>query len=177
MSLKIITSLVVGMLISLNIASAAENNVSAKSVAPKAKSAEAKIDPAALEAAQKLFKTMKMEQIYNKMVDQATINLVARRPVLKKVQKDIRNFYEKYIGWRAIHDDIAKIYAKHFTPKEIEDLIAFYSTPTGQKALRMLPQIMAEGRRIGLQKVLAHGAELQAILIKALQQQQKQSNK
>ncbi len=177
MSLKVITALIFGMLISFNIASAAENNASANSVAPKAKSAEAKVDPATLEATQKLFKTMKMEQIYNKMVDQATKNLVARRPVLKKVEKDIRNFYEKYIGWSAIHDDVAKIYAKYFTAKEINDLIAFYKTPTGQKALRIMPQTMAEGRRIGLQKVLAHGAELQAILIKALQKQQKQSNK
>ncbi|WP_042203726.1 hypothetical protein [Nitratifractor salsuginis] len=34
-----------------------------------------------------------------------------------------------------------------------------------------LPQIMAEGRKIGIRKVMAHGDELKAIVIKALQQQ------
>jgi len=36
------------------------------------------------------------------------------------------------------------IYARHFTAAELRDLTAFYRTPTGQKALRVLPQVMGE---------------------------------
>jgi hypothetical protein len=36
------------------------------------------------------------------------------------------------------------IYARHFTVQELQDLIGFYHTPTGQKALHELPQVTAE---------------------------------
>lgn len=36
-------------------------------------------------------------------------------------------------------------YRKHFTKGDMDALIAFYSGPTGQKVLRELPAVMAEG--------------------------------
>jgi len=35
-------------------------------------------------------------------------------------------------------------YQKHFTKGDIDNLVAFYSSPTGEKVLRELPSIMAE---------------------------------
>jgi hypothetical protein len=35
-------------------------------------------------------------------------------------------------------------YQKHFTKGDIDNLVAFYSTPTGEKLLRDLPAIMAD---------------------------------
>ena len=36
-------------------------------------------------------------------------------------------------------------YQKHFTKGDMDALIAFYSTPTGQKVLQELPAVMGEG--------------------------------
>jgi uncharacterized protein len=36
------------------------------------------------------------------------------------------------------------VYQKHFTKRNVDDLIAFYSSPTGQKMLKEMPGIMAE---------------------------------
>jgi hypothetical protein len=36
------------------------------------------------------------------------------------------------------------IYEKHFTKGDVNALIAFYSSPTGQKMMRELPEIMSE---------------------------------
>jgi hypothetical protein len=36
-------------------------------------------------------------------------------------------------------------YQKHFTKGDMDALIAFYSTPTGQKVLQELPAVTAEG--------------------------------
>ncbi|MBI3705535.1 MAG: DUF2059 domain-containing protein, partial [Rhizobiales bacterium] len=36
------------------------------------------------------------------------------------------------------------IYARHFTVAEMGELVAFYKTPTGAKALRELPKVTAE---------------------------------
>jgi hypothetical protein len=36
------------------------------------------------------------------------------------------------------------IYAKHFTVAELHDMVAFYRTPTGAKALLEMPKVMGE---------------------------------
>ncbi len=38
-------------------------------------------------------------------------------------------------------------YQKHFTKGDMDNLVAFYSTPTGEKVLHELPAIMAEAMR------------------------------
>lgn len=40
--------------------------------------------------------------------------------------------------------DAAKLYERYFTTQEIRDITAFYRTPTGQKSIRVLPQLMPE---------------------------------
>jgi hypothetical protein len=46
--------------------------------------------------------------------------------------------YDELLTWTA------EIYGKRFTTKELGDLIAFYKTPTGRKAARLLPELMGE---------------------------------
>jgi hypothetical protein len=41
-------------------------------------------------------------------------------------------------------DAMFPVYQKHFTKGNIEDLLAFYSTPTGQKVIKELPAITTE---------------------------------
>ena len=41
-------------------------------------------------------------------------------------------------------DAMIPVYQKHFTKGNIDDLLAFYSTPTGQKLLKELPAISTE---------------------------------
>jgi hypothetical protein len=36
------------------------------------------------------------------------------------------------------------VYAKYFSAQELRDMLAFYRTPTGEKSLKVLPQVMAE---------------------------------
>lgn len=50
---------------------------------------------------------------------------------------------------------VVPVYARHFTVEEMESMIAFYRTPTGQKLISKLPVIteesMAVGRRWGME--------------------------
>jgi hypothetical protein len=41
-------------------------------------------------------------------------------------------------------DVMVSVYQKHWTKSDVDNLIAFYSTPTGQKVLTEMPQTMAE---------------------------------
>jgi len=40
--------------------------------------------------------------------------------------------------------DAPSIYARNFTAQELRDMIAFYRTPTGMKALQVMPKVMAD---------------------------------
>jgi hypothetical protein len=46
--------------------------------------------------------------------------------------------------WDEIMQAMAPVYQKHFTKGDIDNLVAFYSSPTGEKLLREMPSIMAE---------------------------------
>jgi hypothetical protein len=47
-------------------------------------------------------------------------------------------------------------YQKHFTKADIDSLIAFYSSPTGQKVLRELPAIMGEAMQATMPIIRQH---------------------
>jgi len=46
-------------------------------------------------------------------------------------------------------DLIVPIYAKHFEQEELEALLAFYESPTGQKMLAKMPEVMQESIEVG----------------------------
>jgi hypothetical protein len=52
-------------------------------------------------------------------------------------------------------NDLMPIYQKHFTKSEIDALIAFYSSPTGQKFLHEMPAVTAEAMQVEYPRIQA----------------------
>ena len=50
----------------------------------------------------------------------------------------------KEMPWEQMLEAEVPIYQKHLTKGDVNALIAFYSSPTGQKMMRELPEIMSE---------------------------------
>src|SRR5262249_50855473 len=51
----------------------------------------------------------------------------------------------RQIDFKKYEEDLSlSLYDKYFTESELQDMIAYYRTPTGQKALRVLPQLTAD---------------------------------
>ena len=46
---------------------------------------------------------------------------------------------------------VVPVYARHFTVEEMESMIAFYRTPTGQKLVSKLPVLTEESMMVGRQ--------------------------
>lgn len=46
---------------------------------------------------------------------------------------------------------VVGIYASHFTPEEVKELLAFYGTGVGRKAISLLPTLTQEGAAVGQQ--------------------------
>lgn len=61
-------------------------------------------------------------------------------------------YWKKTISDENVNDLLNKmtpLYSKYYTEKEINDLVAFYKTPTGKKMVETMPQLMNESMAIG----------------------------
>jgi uncharacterized protein len=61
---------------------------------------------------------------------------------LSELRTEFENIQMRYMA--GVMADAPKIYAKHFTAGELRDMLAFYKTPTGQKSLKAMPQVMTD---------------------------------
>ena len=107
-----------------------------------------------------LFDVMEMKKLYEDTVDEALKAQLAANPSLAEKEKQMRKFFEKYISFEALKDDLIKIYCKYYTDEDIKGLIAFYKTPLGKKVLKQTPQIASESMLIGQKAVQDNMAEL-----------------
>ncbi len=73
-------------------------------------------------------------------------------------------FLEKYIGWKAIRDDLAQMYMETFSEDELKAMNAFYITPTGQKVITIIPQLVQQRNQLAMQRLQENIGELRAAI-------------
>ena len=126
--------------------------------------AEEKAKDTHLEAAMRLLEITNSEKTMDASVNQMITIQVKQNPMLAPYENVLRSFLKKYVGWDALKDDLAKIYKEEFTEKELNDIIAFYKTPTGKKAAQKLPALMRKGAQLGAKRVQANLGELKEMI-------------
>jgi hypothetical protein len=75
----------------------------------------------------------KIERDLGSRVDKATLE-----ELRTEVERSSADFAKEAVK------DAPAVYARYFSAQEIRDIIAFYQTTSGAKALRLMPKIMAE---------------------------------
>ena len=118
-------------------------------VAPAA--AQPAPSPEALQAANELFALLSKD-MYTQLVAQITAQIwpqiehalaaKADAATIAELRKEFERIQMDYMS--GLMSDAPAIYARHFSAAELRELLAFYRTPIGTKALRELPQITAE---------------------------------
>jgi hypothetical protein len=83
---------------------------------------------------------------------------------LAELRTEFENIQMRYMA--GVMADAPKIYARHFTAAELRDMLAFYKTPTGQKTLKVMPQVMSDT----LAMIMPQMQGLQAQIITAFQE-------
>jgi hypothetical protein len=113
--------------------------------------------PATKEDVQKYLELMHSREMMAKMVEAMTKPM--QQMIHERYEKDkdklpadfetrmnkVMDDYLKGFPWDEVLQSMVPVYQKHFTKSDIDHLVAFYSTPTGQKVLRELPAVTAEG--------------------------------
>jgi len=134
-------------------------------------------DKDGLKAAYTLLDTMHMSDNYNRMTKQITNMQIAQAPKLEVVRDTIENFFQKYMGWDAIKEEIAALYAKNYSKEELEKMNSFFASEVGQKYIALTPKIAAASAQIGQSKLHGRMGELRKMIDEKLAKINKEAKK
>jgi uncharacterized protein len=68
------------------------------------------------------------------------------------------------LSWDTLEPEYAKIYAAAYTEQQLDDLLAFYKSPTGQVLVAKTPILMQQANAIVQQRVISAVPQIQQML-------------
>ena len=117
-----------------------------------------------LKTAAQLLELVHVDRSTSQALDVVLKVQLRQQPNLAPYEHTLRAFMQKYMSWESLKGDYARIYAEAFSEEELRQMIAFYRTPTGQKAIKMIPELMAKGAALGQSRVQENREELQRMI-------------
>ena len=121
-------------------------------------------DKSHLEQVEILFRLTRMEQKINESVESVAQLQLRQNPELVAKRGQLMAFLERHIGWSAVRGDLSEMYMRTFTEEELKSINDFYITPTGQKVITVVPQLVQERNRLAMQRLQQNIGELQNIM-------------
>jgi hypothetical protein len=118
------------------------------------------------DAALQLLSEAGTEGAMTTMTDVMLKQQLEANPTIKPYEAVMRTFFQKYVSFAAIREDLAKLYMERFTELQLRQMLAFYQTPTGRIAVKELPKVIEAGAQLGKQRVEEHISELRDAILK-----------
>ena len=116
------------------------------------------------EQVETLFRLTQMEKKIQESVDSVVQLELQQNPQLQNDRKALEDFLQKYIGWDALKDDITATYMRAFSEQELKEMNAFYITPTGQKVITVVPELVQQRNRLAMERLQQHIGELRQMI-------------
>jgi len=88
-----------------------------------------------------------MKQISTEMKDSSALDMT--KELMNSMMQS-----GKEISKKIMDEDVAGIYEKYYTEKEIQDLVTFYKSSTGRKVIEKAPEMQGEIMTIVMQKMM-----------------------
>jgi hypothetical protein len=111
-----------------------------------------------------LFKLTQMEKKVDQSIDSILELQMSQNPALSVHEVEMRAFFEKYIGWAALKNDITAMYLRTFSEDELKKINDFYITPAGQKVISVLPELVQQRNQLAMTRLQQNIGELQQII-------------
>ena len=90
--------------------------------------------------------------------------LIQQNPMLGPYKDVLLKWAASFMTWDTFGARLIALYEDSFTESELRDISAFYKTPTGQKALTVLPELGRRMMEIGGAEAKKHSQELEAMI-------------
>lgn len=117
--------------------------------------------------AEALLEVTGVEQMLTQSVAQTVEMQLRQNPAMTPYKDTLLAFFNKHISYTSLKPDLIKIYSESFTGQELQDLNDFYRTPTGQKSVRIMPELMVKGSQLGATKIQENILELKEMIQEA----------
>jgi hypothetical protein len=127
-------------------------------------------------AANELFDLMNMDVLLNESIEKMLQLEIQNNSQLGLYEDVVRTFFKKHMSGESLRDEFVDIYNQAFTEKELIDIVNFYKTSTGQKALRQTPALVQKFMIIGQKRVQDNLPELKQMITDETERLQKLKN-
>ncbi|WP_373056102.1 DUF2059 domain-containing protein [Zunongwangia sp. H14] len=89
---------------------------------------------------------------------------IMTEPVVKMIPEENREAFKKELltSMEDLYAQIAEVYVENFSEAELDEILAFYHTPVGEKMVAITPELTKKGMEIGQQ----WGMQLQPMIAK-----------
>lgn len=134
-----------------------------------AASAHAQTDADHRAAAAELVEVLDMETAFFDGV-RVGLDASADAPGMDEMRPVMEAFFDRYITWDKVVDDYVALYQETFSQAELEELVAFYRSPIGQRLVEEQSGLMARGARVGQDLMAEHETELMTMLMGAMRE-------
>ena len=78
-------------------------------------------------------------------------------------------FYADNFKWDSVKPQLAQLYVNAFSTKELADIVAFYETPTGKKAIAVMPTLFNQGSALAMAQIKGKLPEFQQKVVALIQ--------
>ena len=95
---------------------------------------------------------------------------------IKEIEDAAAAYFHQVMSDPNLKNGVLNLYNQVFTQDELVELIEFYKTPIGQKALIQMPQILGEAMQLGQTHAEKYAPQFQAQLEKILAKYQDQKD-
>jgi uncharacterized protein len=67
------------------------------------------------------------------------------------------------VGWKSMKPEFVTLYVQNFTEEEIDGMVAFYKSPSGQAVLNKMPQLMTAAMKLTQSRMVDVQPKLKAL--------------
>lgn len=113
------------------------------------------------QAVEKLFELTAMEQKIDESVTNILAMQLAQSPDLRAHETVVREFFERHVGWGSLVDPLTEMYLQAFSEQELNEMNAFYRSPTGRKVIERLPELVQQRNQLAMQRLQENIGELE----------------
>jgi uncharacterized protein len=115
-----------------------------------------------------------IQQVQIQQLQQMNLSREAYSAAQRYLQR-INDLVAREMQWQEIKNDYIGLYTDAFTEQELHELIQFYSTPLGRKAVEKMPVLMEQSMQLGQKKMMNIMPEIQTLSEEMIQEIQKQN--
>jgi uncharacterized protein len=117
-------------------------------------------DDSNAKAAEKLLNSLGMQKTLDAAVAQKVDNQIKQKLELSPYKDAMTRFYAKYMSYDNLKPDLIKMYTQTFSKQEMDEIAAFYDTPTGKKVVAKMPEIINKGVKLGADRAETNFGEM-----------------